>query len=151
MESLDLSTDERLGVFAFSYNEHDRLENLSEEEWETFGEAEEIAALIQAAETGEWIRLSAGEKSDFSYFASEKGMAEMLADEDINSPQELLSLAMDEWESSAENALAVFQKPIAKLETLMSQEGWTFVSGIYYSFDGHHNDTTFIVLLRKAS
>jgi hypothetical protein len=162
MGNSNASPDEQFCLFVFSYNEHDRLDNISdrindeelsdEEMEELLGEEAEIAALLQEAETGEWI---SGSDSDFSFYSSEKGIAELLADGEVHSHQELLALAqsvmVDEYEWSLEVAQAVLQKPIAKLQTLMSQENWTFVRGTFYGFDGHHNDTTLLALLKKAS
>jgi hypothetical protein len=83
MKNVDASRDDRLCLFVFSYNEHDRLDRLSDEELEGYGEAEEIAALLQQAEIGEWM--SAIANGDFSGAASEEGMAKMLAYGEIKS------------------------------------------------------------------
>jgi hypothetical protein len=39
--------------------------------------------------------------------------------------------------------------PIEKLRALIDAGGWTFVAGEFTEFEGHHNDTEYVVKLSR--
>ncbi|MFD0597504.1 hypothetical protein ACFQZ4_38755 [Catellatospora coxensis] len=56
-------------------------------------------------------------------------------------------MIVGEWAMPAE----AVRFPLDKLRALMAEGGWTFVAGEFSDFEGHHNDTEFLVKLGRAA
>ncbi len=46
--------------------------------------------------------------------------------------------------------VAAARLPLEQLRTLIAEGGWTFVAGEFADFEGHHNDTEFLVQLTRG-
>ncbi|MER7006243.1 hypothetical protein ABT297_24800 [Dactylosporangium sp. NPDC000555] len=110
-------------MLMFSYFEHDWDESLE-------GVVQIEAELIRRVTEGEWMPY-AGDEPD---------------PQDIATIEQLVARAresIDEWDVPED----VVRIPIEKLRALMAASGWTFVAGEFVEFEGHHNDTEYIVKL----
>ncbi len=112
-------------MLMFSYFEHD---------WDPAIEGAEAmdAELLRRVTEGEWLPYT-GEAPD---------------PEDIATVEELEARAREaigEWDVPD----YVVRVPIDKLRALIAEGGWTFVAGEFAEFEGHHNDTEYVVELTR--
>ncbi|MEV0133724.1 hypothetical protein AB0H83_35330 [Dactylosporangium sp. NPDC050688] len=112
-------------MLMFSYFEHD---------WDPGIEGAEAmdAELIRRVHEGEWLPYH-GEEPD---------------PDDIATIEELEARArevIDEWDVPEDTV----RVPIEKLRALIADGGWTFVAGEFAEFEGHHNDTEYVVKLTR--
>ena len=115
-------------MLMFSYFEHDWDEDLD-------GADEMNAELMRRITEGEWMPYTGAEEPH---------------PDDITTIEELRERA---WESISgwdvpEDAVAI---PIAKLRAFVDAGGWTFVAGDFVEFEGHHNDTEYVVKLARGA
>ena len=111
-------------MLRFSYHEHD---------WdETEDAAAMDAELLRRVRIGVWEPYS-GYPPDPEEIATVEAL-EASAREHI-----------DEWDVPDD----VVRIPIERLRTLMTEGGWSFVAGEFMEFEGHHNDTEYIVTLSR--
>ncbi|MGI5182590.1 hypothetical protein ACQEVZ_40685 [Dactylosporangium sp. CA-152071] len=112
-------------MLMFSYFEHDWDESLE-------GAEAMDAELMRRVTEGEWTPYSGDEPDP----------------EDIATIEELEARAreaVDEWDVPDD----VVRVPIEKLRAVIDGGGWTFVAGEFSEFEGHHNDTEYVVKLTR--
>jgi hypothetical protein len=70
-------------------------------------------------------------------------------DEEFTSVDELVERLREYADESGPWFADVVQFPVEKLKSLMARDGWRFVSGSLWEFEGNHNDTEIHVVLER--
>jgi hypothetical protein len=109
----------------FSYFEHDWDERID-------GPEAADAELIRRVTEGEWM----------PYTGDEPDPADIATIEELEARARE---SIDEW-NVPDDAVRV---PIDKLRAIIADGGWTFVAGEFAEFEGHHNDTEYVVKLAR--
>jgi hypothetical protein len=120
-------------VFLFSYHEHD---------WDT-GEEEQgdfTQRFLQEAQQRSWAPVEAGTPDEIDQYL----------DPEVTTVEALRAWC-EEVLSDYEYPEGTLDAPFAKLNAKMKAEGWKFVSGVFYEFEGNHNDTEIFVVLEKTA
>ncbi|MEU8080162.1 hypothetical protein AB0B31_32500 [Catellatospora citrea] len=109
-------------LLRFSYFEHD---------WDHELEGVEAmeAELLRRAAQGEWQQVDDDEPEEFGTL-----------DDLVQRVEEVI---VGEWEMPAE----AVRLPLDKLRAIIADGGWTFETGDFAEFEGHHNDTELTVKL----
>lgn len=115
---------DRSVLLRFSYFEHDWDESIE-------GVAAMEAELLRRAAEGEWHEVVDDEPDEFATFDELAQRAE--------------EVVVGEWEMPAQ----AVRLPLDKLRAFMAEGGWTFVAGEFSDFEGHHNDTEYLVRLGR--
>ncbi|MEV4415469.1 hypothetical protein [Catellatospora sp. NPDC049609] len=110
----------------FSYFEHDWDESIE-------GVEAMEAELLRRAATGEWLPV-------------DESVDEEAADTLDALVEEVEQTVVGEWEMPVE----AVRLPFDKLRAIIAEGGWTFVGGEFADFEGHHNDTEFLVELVRT-
>ena len=109
----------------FSYFEHDWDESIE-------GAEAMDAELMRRVTEGEWT----------PYTGDEPDPDDIATIEDLEARAHE---AIDEWDIPGD----AVRVPIEKLRAIIADGGWTFVAGEFSEFEGHHNDTEYVVMLRR--
>ncbi|GAB4059903.1 hypothetical protein [Catellatospora paridis] len=109
-------------LLRFSYFEHDWDEDIE-------GVEAMEEELLRRAAVGEWQQVDDEEPDEFSTL-----------DELVQRAEEVI---VGEWEMPAE----AVRLPLDKLRAIIAEGGWTFATGEFSDFEGHHNDTELMVKL----
>jgi hypothetical protein len=112
-------------MLMFSYFEHDWDESID-------GAEAMNAELMRRVAEGQWTPHT-------GYEPDPEDMATI--DEHAEQARE----SVNEWDVP-DDAVRV---PIEKLRAIIDAGGWTFVAGRFYEFEGHHNDTEYVVKLTR--
>lgn len=111
-------------LLRFSFFEHGWDESIEGVEAMT-------AELLRRAAEGEWSEVVDDEPDEFATLDELRLRAE--------------EVIVGEWEMPEE----AVRLPLDKLRAIISDGGWTFVAGEFAEFEGHHNDTEFLVRLGR--
>ncbi|MEU7823538.1 hypothetical protein [Catellatospora sp. NPDC049111] len=111
-------------LLRFSFFEHDWDESIE-------GVEAMEAELLRRAAQGEWLEVADEEPDEFATFDELRERAE--------------EVIVGEWEMPVE----AVRLPMDKLRAIIAEGGWTFVAGEFADFEGHHNDTEFLVKLGR--
>jgi hypothetical protein len=71
-------------------------------------------------------------------------------DEEITSVDELVERLREYAGDSGPWFADVVRFPVEKLKSLMDRDGWRFVSGSLWEFEGNHNDTEIHIVLERT-
>ncbi|MET7419702.1 hypothetical protein [Dactylosporangium sp. NPDC005555] len=112
-------------MLMFSYFEHDWDDDID-------GAEATDAELMRRVTEGEW-QPHTGAEPDPGEIATVEALEERARE------------SIEEW-AVPDDAVRI---PIEKLRTLIAAGGWTFVAGDFMEFEGHHNDTEYIVKLTR--
>ncbi|GAA1376926.1 hypothetical protein [Catellatospora chokoriensis] len=109
-------------LLRFSYFEHDWDEDIE-------GVEAMEAELLRRAAEGEWHEVVDDEPDEFDTL-----------DDLVQRAEEVV---VGEWEMPVE----AVRQPLDKLRAIIADGGWTFATGEFSDFEGHHNDTELLVKL----
>lgn len=113
-------------LLRFSFFEHDWDEEIDDA-------VKMEHELLRRASEGQWFEV---EDIDPDEFETIDALAERA--------EEVIA---GEWEMP----VAAARSPMDRLRAIIAEGGWTFVAGEFSDFEGHHNDTEFLVKLTRAA
>lgn len=117
-----------LGVFQFSYGEHD---------WDVDGEEAARDALLRAAAENPWVLLEEVGRSQAKDHCDHESLDALL--------DRIRATIVEEWNMPVE----AVKMPLDRMREMMRRDGWSFVGGSFLEFEGHHNDSEIHVVLEK--